>query len=179
MQLPVPESFLLQIQLTTQVSPSWRSKQAIHPLLCAAVSLESAWLLLFAFSLMVSASAFYFSFIPGEKYEKFVQILVSKRWRTKLIFTWCKSKTVKDYSCWIHATRPALLYSSWAAYCLSTSLGDKAFQARHGKRDQESTLSYAVVFRSQAPKYKIKFRLLLRLNIWWSHHILFSLLSFL
>lgn len=56
-------------------------------------TLESAWLLLCAFSLIVSA--LYFSL--GKK--KINQILVYKRYRTKLIFMWRKRKVIKDCSC--------------------------------------------------------------------------------
>ena len=41
----------------------------------------------------------------------------------------------------------------------------KHFMPGMGTEAQEAPLSYPMVFRSHAPKYKIKFQLLLRLNI--------------
>lgn len=78
-------------------SPSWWSKQAKILYYMLQFSLESAWLLLFAFSLSRHqhfTSAFFWG-----KIWKIVQILVSKRYRAELILVWCKSKEIKDYSC--------------------------------------------------------------------------------
>lgn len=46
-----------------------------------------------------------------------------------------------------------------------------------GTATQKTLLSYLLDFMSDAPKCKIKFRLLLRLTIWWNHSICFFPLS--
>lgn len=74
-------------------------------------------------------------------------------------------KQSKDYSYRIYATRPALLYSNYATYCLSTYQKAKLLWPGMGTEAQEASLSYPAVFRSDGPKYKIKFQLVLQLNI--------------
>lgn len=57
--------FLLQFQLTIQVGPNWWAKQAVNLLLPAAVFSRVSMVILFAFPLIASASAFYFIFLNG------------------------------------------------------------------------------------------------------------------
>lgn len=125
--------FLLQIQMTSQLSPIWGSKQEINPLLCTSVFSRVSTIAIISFFFgCLSISTFLQLFFSGEKHWIFVQILVSKRYRTELMFTWCKSKAIKYNSYWIYASRPVLLYSSHAIYCLRTLSENKAFQVGHG-----------------------------------------------
>lgn len=70
MQPPIPdftECFLLQIQLTIQVSSSWRSKQAIKPLLCAAVFSGVSKIAVICFSFDCLSISILLQLFSGEK----------------------------------------------------------------------------------------------------------------